>query len=89
MILGENCKRKPNINYPCDWSYKIIGNNVDETLTAIEEVISGLDHKVKPSNVSKTGKYFSFDLTLKVLSEDERNLIFKNLKEHENILMVM
>jgi putative lipoic acid-binding regulatory protein len=88
MILGNDGKR-PNIYYPCDWDYRIIGDNVEDMLEAVKEATSGLDYELKPSNVSKSGKYFSFNLRLKVLSEDERDAIFRNLDGHENIIMVI
>ncbi|HEX2983295.1 MAG TPA: DUF493 domain-containing protein, partial [Ignavibacteriales bacterium] len=76
LILG-NDGRRPNIYYPCDWEYKIIGENVESMLEAVKDVTSGLDYDVKPSNVSKNGKYFSLNVKLKVLSEDERDEIFR------------
>ncbi|HEX2984162.1 MAG TPA: DUF493 domain-containing protein [Ignavibacteriales bacterium] len=88
LILG-NDGRRPNIYYPCDWEYKIIGENVESMLEAVKDVTSGLDYDVKPSNVSKNGKYFSLNVKLKVLSEDERDEIFRNFDEHEHIIMVI
>lgn len=88
MILG-NDGRRPNIYYPCDWEYKVIGTNIDEMLDAVKDATSGLDYEIKPSNVSKNGKYFSINVQLKVLSEDERDAIYQNLDGHENIIMVI
>jgi putative lipoic acid-binding regulatory protein len=88
LILG-NDGRRPNIYYPCDWEYKIIGENVESMLEAVKDVTSGLDYDVKPSNVSKNGKYFSLNVKLKVLSEDERDEIFRNFDGHEHIIMVI
>ncbi|MCC6255602.1 MAG: DUF493 family protein, partial [Ignavibacteriaceae bacterium] len=34
MILDSNSK-KPNIDYPCDWHYKVIGTDIDEMLKVI------------------------------------------------------
>ena len=34
MTLDSN--QRPEITYPCEWSYKIIGNNIDKILEAIE-----------------------------------------------------
>ena len=88
MILGNDGKR-PNIYYTCDWEYKIIGENIEGMLEAVKEATSGLDYEIKPSNVSKNGKYFSINVRLKVLSEDERDAIYQSLDEHENIIIVI
>lgn len=88
MILG-NDGRRPNIYYPCDWEYKIIGENIDDMLQAVKDATSGLDYEIMPSNVSKNGKYFSINVKIKVLSEDERDAIYQNLDGHENIIMVI
>lgn len=88
MILGNSGKR-PTINYPCEWDYRIIGNDIEEMLSAIDNAATGLDYEVKPSNVSKNGRYFSLNLKLIVFSEEERDLIFQNLDKNENIIMVI
>lgn len=88
VLLGSQ-GRRPTINYPCEWDYKVIGNDVEKMLSAIELAANGLNYEVKPSNVSKTGKYFSINMKLTVSSEEERDLIFQNLDSHENVIMVI
>jgi putative lipoic acid-binding regulatory protein len=88
LILGNSGKR-PNISYPCEWDYRVIGNDVEKMLSAIEIAANGLEYEVKPSNVSKNGKYFSINMKLTVSSEEERDLIFQNLDSHENVIMVI
>jgi putative lipoic acid-binding regulatory protein len=88
MIIGEN-GRRPRINYPCEWGYKVIGNDVEKLLSAIDEATSGLEYSVTPSNVSSSGKYYSVNVKIKVVSEEERNVIYKSLENHNDILMVM
>jgi len=88
MLLDENSSR-PQIKYPCKWEYKIIGTDVDSILKAIEEASYGIKYEVKPSNVSKKGKYFSLNLRLEVPSEVVRNLIFEKLENHSAVKMVL
>jgi uncharacterized protein len=85
----ENAKNKPDIEYPCNWGYKVIGSDVDQVLTAIEESVLGLSYSVKPSNVSKTGKYFSFNIEMEVPNEVVRDLVFENLQKNEHIRFVL
>jgi len=87
--MFQNSERKPEIEYPCDWDYKIIGNNVDGILYAIEDAAHGLDYKVSPSNVSKTGKYVSINLKVKVENEYVRNSVYSSLDNSESVIMVL
>jgi len=86
MELG---KRKPDIEYPTKWQYKIIGSDVEEMLSAVEESIKGLNYEVAPSNVSKNEKYFSLNVSLIVPSEVVRDIIFQNLAKHPAIKIVI
>jgi len=81
--------KKPEIEYPIRWSYKIIGSDVDEMLTAVEESIKGLEYEVSPSNVSTNEKYFSLNISIIVPSEIVRDLIFQNLAKHPAIKIVI
>jgi len=81
--------RKPEIEYPTKWNYKIIGSDVDEMLAAVEESIKGLEYEVSPSNVSTNEKYFSLNISIIVPSEMIRDLIFQNLAKHPAIKIVI
>ena len=86
MTLND---RKPEIEYPTQWQYKIIGSDVDEMLVAVDESIKGLDYQVAPSNVSSNEKYFSLNITLIVPSEQVRDIIFQKLSNHSAIKFVI
>ena len=86
MILDSN--QRPEITYPCEWSYKIIGNNIDKILEAIENAVSGLKYDVTPSNISKNGNYYSLNLSLIVPNEVIRDLIYQKLDSSESIKIV-
>lgn len=88
MILDSDNK-KPNIEYPCNWDYKVIGTDVDEMIKMIEQSVAGLDYKISSSNVSSKGKYFSLNLTVFVSSEVIRDIIFEKLKASEFVKMVL
>jgi uncharacterized protein len=85
----ENERNKLEIEYPCTWGYKVIGSDVDNILTAIETSALGLDYSVSPSNVSKTGKYVSFNIEVEVPNEVVRDLVFENLQKSEHIKFVV
>ena len=81
--------KKPEIEYPIKWDYKIIGADVDEMLSAVEDSIKGLEYEVSPSNVSTNEKYFSLNISVIVPSEIVRDLIFQNLSKHPAIKIVI
>lgn len=88
MILDSDNK-KPNIEYPCNWDYKVIGTDVDEMISIIEQSVEGMDYKISSSNVSSKGNYFSLNLKVFVSSEVIRDLVFAKLKASEFIKMVL
>ena len=88
MLLGSN-SNKPNIEYPCDWHYKVIGTDADEMIRVIELAVDGMDYKISSSNVSSKGNYFSLNLKVFVTSEVIRDIIFAKLKDNEFVKMVL
>ena len=88
MILDSN-SRRPEIEYPCEWGYKVIGNNVDQMLEAIENASSGLEYSVTPSNISKNGNYFSLNFRMEVPNEVVRNIVYEKLDKSEAVIMVL
>lgn len=88
MILDSN-NNKPNIEYPCDWNYKVIGTDVDEMIKAIELAALGMEYEINSSKVSSKGNYFSLNLKVFVTSEVIRDIIFAKLKENDFVKMVL
>ena len=88
MIFNQENK-KPQIEYPCKWPYKIIGKSVEEMINAVEEVVVGLEYDLTPSNISHKGKYFSLNISVVVPSEIVRDLIFQKLSAHPAINFVI
>lgn len=81
--------RKPDISYPCEWEYKVIGT--DQKI--LQKLIREACHPEKPvialSNVSTKGTYYSLNATLLVESEQKRLSIFKKLQENPHVKMVI
>lgn len=88
MVFNQENK-KPQIDYPCKWSYKIIGESVEEMISAVEEVVADLEYDLTPSNISRKGKYFSLNITVVVPSEIMRDVIFQKLTKHPAIKFVI
>ena len=81
--------KKPEINYPCSWQYKVIGTAEDKIIEAIYSVVENKDHTISASKSSSKGKYISMNLEMEVESEEMRNLIFMNLQNHPNLKMII
>jgi len=82
-------KEKLELEYPCSWTYKLIGYEKEAIQNAIHEVILEREHSLTHSNNSKTGKYVSMNLDLVIQNEDERNFIYEALKAHQHIKIVL
>ena len=80
---------KPNIEYPTDWKYKVIGLENLILRDAIDEVLEEKDYSLRFSNKSKKGKFISLEVSLIVENEKERDSIFFNLKNHSAVKMVI
>ncbi len=90
-------QQKPVVEYPCPWSYKIIGPDEEAMRTAVRECLdrhlardSGdREFELGQSRVSKGGKYVSLSLNLTVQDQAERDALFVALSECPEILMVI
>jgi putative lipoic acid-binding regulatory protein len=80
---------KLSLEYPTNWSYKLIASEKKALEKAIHDVIEAREHNLTHSNNSKTGKYVSMNLEMLVHNEDDRNFIYEALKKHQDIKMVL
>lgn len=81
--------KKVQITYPCEWSYKIIGQDRTKMLLAVDSIIKSDSMLIRESHSSRNGKYISLELRVRVQNESERNSYFKILAEHSEIRMVL
>jgi putative lipoic acid-binding regulatory protein len=85
----ENYMAKPEIEYPCEWSYTIIGSNEEALQEAAQQTFSGKSFSIKVSKKSTAGKYISMNITTSVATEEERNDICRKLSGHPAIKIVI
>lgn len=81
--------RKPVVEYPCRWLYKVIGDDLAGLQRAATEIIGNQPSTTSLSNSSKTGKYHCLDIAVKVLNETNRDAIYRALKSHPQIKLVL
>ena len=82
-------KHKVELNYPCEWTYKVIGTSDKKVRDAVKEIMSKKEYKLTLSNRSSKGKFVSFSLKTIVDDEANRVKIFELLTEHKNINRVL
>lgn len=80
---------KPEIEYPCAWTFKIIGQDEGLLRKAVIETLKSRDHTVNNSNSSSGGKYISLSLTVTVDNETDRNDIYNSLQSEPTIKMIL
>ena len=88
--LNDKLKgEKLELQYPCNWCYKVIASEKEALQKAVKDVIDEREHKLSSSNSSKTGKYISMNLDMLVHNEEDRQFIYDALKKHQDIKMVL
>jgi putative lipoic acid-binding regulatory protein len=88
-MIRDSDNKRPQIEYPTEWEYKLIGRDVDELLKVVEEVLPGLEYQVKFSNASRNEKYYSLNVLVTVTSEVLRDIIFQKFSNHPNVKFVI
>ena len=79
----------PKIEYPCTWSFKIIGSDAAQITDAIVMMLEAFEYQFNKSRHSRTGKYTSFNLSVHVKSEQERLAIFSGLKRIPSVKVIL
>lgn len=85
MFEGQS----PEIEYPCRWSYRIVGTCADSIRARVVEVAGEIEFELEPSKASSSGKYVSFQLTLLVRDETHRHEVFHALAADESVRFVL
>ena len=94
--MKSHCKDKsvapperPEIEYPCTWVYKVIGQDCTLLKDVIVTACAPEDVTISHSNSSSTGKYHSLNAELKVKDEATRLAIYETLKCHPVVKLVL
>lgn len=80
----------PAIDYPCAWTWKVVGRDEERLRAAVAAAATGLrgEYTLTPSRVSRTGKYLSLELVATVHDDEERRGIGQALYDHADVLFV-
>jgi hypothetical protein len=76
----QESPERPEIEYPCIWVYKVIGEDCSLLKDIIVSACSPLPVKISHSHTSSKGKYHSLNAELEVPNEEVRLRIYDLLK---------
>ena len=89
MILDDKYDKRPEIEYPCEWGYKIIGRDRDALEAVICAIMGERNYTQREGNSSSKGNFHSLNMRCVVQSEEDRNTIFKAFQDHDDVKMVI
>ncbi|WRA81236.1 DUF493 family protein [Helicobacter pylori] len=78
--------KKPTIIYPCLWDYRVIMTTNDTS--TLKELLETYQRpfKLEFKNTSKNAKFYSFNVSMEVSNEAERNEIFQKISQLEVVV---
>ncbi len=78
--------KKPTIIYPCLWDYRVIMTTKDTS--TLKELLETYQRpfKLEFKNTSKNAKFYSFNVSMEVSSESERNEIFQKISQLDAVV---
>lgn len=85
---GDHAPR-PDLSYPCEWCYRVIGADVARVRAAIEAIAGDAAHEIHDGNTSRAGRYVSLELAMTVRDDDHRLAVFAQLAEHDDVKFVL
>jgi putative lipoic acid-binding regulatory protein len=77
------------IDYPCEWSYTVIGASEHALRSAVAKLLAGRAHELCSGHRSPGGRYSSLELRVSVRDEAERLRVFQALADHSDVRFVL
>jgi putative lipoic acid-binding regulatory protein len=81
--------KRPEIEYPCSWTYRIVCTEDSPVRAAIAGLVGDARHSLAEVRTSQHGRYRTLELELEVRDEEHRNSIFKALRELREVRFVL
>ncbi|WQW65592.1 DUF493 family protein [Helicobacter pylori] len=80
---------KPTIIYPCVWDYRVIMTTNDTSM--LKKLLETYQRpfKLEFKNTSKNAKFYSFNVSIEVLDESERNEIFQKISQLDGVVQTL
>ncbi|MBG84469.1 MAG: DUF493 domain-containing protein [Phycisphaerae bacterium] len=78
-----------NLDYPCEWEYRVIGSEPAPLEQAIKEVMGARAYTCQEGRQSGGGKWITRVVSLVVQDENERTSLYEQLRSHEAVKIVL
>ena len=78
-----------NLDYPCEWEYRVIGSEPAALEQAIKEVMGARDYTCQEGRQSGGGKWITRVVSLVVQDEAERKSLYEKLRSHQAVKIVL
>ncbi|MGL2833783.1 HP0495 family protein [Helicobacter pylori] len=80
---------KPTIIYPCLWDYRVIMTTNDTSM--LKKLLETYQRpfKLEFKNTSKSAKFYSFNVSMEVSNEAERNEIFQKISQLDKVVQTL
>ncbi len=89
-IMDDLNNRKPQIDYPCAWQFKLIGWDREAIQNAVAAIVDdSIAYILNDSRASSKGKYISMSLELILESEEMRLTYYQQFADHMAIKFVL
>ncbi len=89
MATTPQCNTKLKLDYPTKWDYKLVIHSQVDIQKIIDSVLGDRVHKLEASKSSKNGKYKSYNISLLVHNEDDRQMLYESFKKDDNVKIVL
>lgn len=92
-MQGDGGQPAPKIEFPCQYSLKIVGDHDDGFQPAIVDVLKRFDNHFDEANIahqdSRNGRFRSLRATINAESEEQLKALFEALKATGRVHMVL
>ncbi|MGL2748028.1 HP0495 family protein [Helicobacter pylori] len=80
---------KPTIIYPCVWDYRVIMTTNDTSM--LKKLLETYQRpfKLEFKNTSKNARFYSFNVSMEVSNEAERNEIFQKISQVDGVVQTL
>jgi uncharacterized protein len=89
----SNSNENSALTFPCDFSIKVMGKADLEfqaaALAIIRKHAPTLGEAAVDTRYSKGNKYISLTVTIRATSQEQLDSIYRELHEHERVIMVL
>jgi len=89
VATTPQCNTKLKLDYPTKWNYKLVIHSQVDIQKIIDSVLGDRVHKLEASKSSKNGKYKSYNISLLVHNEDDRQMLYESFKKDDNVKIVL